>query len=553
MNYATTLASLVLFALPVFGQVEEGSVYSIGSVTQGYEAHLGLDLDVSGDRAIARSRERLGDQYDAGVVYFLKLEDGRWEVEQLVSELPGGLSNFQIVAHLAIDGHSAAVAAQTQVSPGIWEYQLYMFEYSEANGWELTVELEVPRIDGFKLVGHLDLEGDILIMQARETIVSFERRNGVWRRIGNIYPDIAPFLNFVSFTWPSKPVIYGGKVYTRYRALNLGPQSPQVHVFSRLGGRWTVSEIFTVPFEAYSPYSSTGLIYAADVDGEWYMSCALDSCAGCLPYVTVYKRRPTDGRFEYHSRLGPNSSFPTTPHTGDQFGASIDIESGRVVIGAPLSGNVSQRPVGRAYVFEYDAVQDAWIETRVLVDQRLMVPSATTYGSFGWNVALHDGGIIASNYLGMTDNGELNSTGSLHFFPDAVGTTSCQGTLSPQSEQVSLSIDGSTTPSAGGIRLTGSGLPPFSPLIVLASTQPAAINLPGGSGEQFCTGSPRLQTGGFQLALGDGTFETGYDLSESPFGTFSAGETLHFQLWFRTPTSWGQSIGLSNAVSFKLN
>jgi hypothetical protein len=114
-----------------------------------------------------------------------------------------------------------------------------------------------------------------------------------------------------------------------------------------------------------------------------------------------------------------------------------------------------------------------------------------------------------------------------------------------------LEVNGSPSTTLGGIRLKATALPPSAFWFVLASTESAAVNLPGGSGEQICVGGPRLATGGARLAGPDGSGEVGYNFHDTPLNTVNAGETLHFQLWFRTPASTGQGVGLSNAVSLQ--
>ncbi len=89
-----------------------------------------------------------------------------------------------------------------------------------------------------------------------------------------------------------------------------------------------------------------------------------------------------DGWVLAHKLLGADTTF------GHRFGSAVDLQGGRVVIGAPsVSG--AGNDTGAAYVFEYTGPFLGWLQLAQLTD-----PQGTENSRFGNRVAIHGGQIV---------------------------------------------------------------------------------------------------------------------------------------------------------------
>ena len=503
-------------------------------------------LAVDGDCAVVTAHQTPAGSNISHTIYFLKLEDGRWSVESTSVHLPGGGATISL-RHAVIEG-DVVVAVGTFIEAGVDPFQLlYTFHRKDGGGWEFESSMRVPRVLGYNSATGVRLKGGLLTFSNRHRLMTYERVNGAWERRpdANLNPSLAgspdPFFLRRQTRSEDELLVWVDSSVSP----TLGWQR-----YTRRNNRWSFSQAIgnpQPPQAGVTYYPSDG----SDVDAGWFMYGAHPKNAG-VGLVIVMKENAVTGDYEYHSTLQPANSIPGGANGRDQFGASLDLDGvrGRLIVGASKSGRPIGGIAGRAYLYEYNEATDSWDQIERISYSGNTQHTPDTYIDFGRHVALWGNGALVSSPVAPGDDGTV-AVGRLHVFEDSFGTSFCAGTATPSAPEAELSVSGSNVlPHAGGL-LGGDGLPPQAPFTVLLSSSSASVPLPGGSGESFCVGGPRTNTGGLRISEADGSAVVGFDLNDPGLAGALVGDHRYVQVWFQMPPSTGQPVGLTNAIDVR--
>ncbi len=481
-------------------------------------------------------------------VYFLALENGRWEIEATSGDLPGASSPIGLT-DIVLEGDLAVVTGfASPLGVGFYQY-LYTFHRTDGGGWEYESIRRVPGVEGFVAVVELRLMDGLLTFSNREKIFTYERVGGAWERRPNA--NINP-------TTVGAPDVFSHSLSTRgedelmiWTDLISGSVDGW-HLYRWAGKRWLYSQSIgnVQPPNLSGNYIPNG---GRDIDGEWLMYGAHPEFSG-VGVVIVMKKDVVTGQYEYHSTLKPASSIPGGADARDQFGASLDLDGarGRLIVGASESGRPIGGIAGRAYLYDYDEATDSWEQIERISYSWNTQHTPDTYITFGHGVALWGNGALVSSPLAPSDDG-TEAVGRLHVFEDSFGTSYCPGTVSPSGLAAELTVSGSNVLPDAGLQLRAEGLPSLTPFAVLLSGSSASVALPGGNGEAICIGGPRINTGGLRTSAADGTAVVGFDLDDAGLSGVVVGDRRYAQVWFRMPASAGQPVGLTNAVDVQFD
>ena len=135
-----------------------------------------------------------------------------------------------------------------------------------------------------------------------------------------------------------------------------------------------------------------------------------------------------------------------------------------------------------------------------------------------------------------------------------LGSVFCSSTANSTGEEATLSVSGSRSATANRMTLTADRLPPNEFGFFLVADQPGFVANPGGSDGNLCLGGAigrYNQLSEIQFSGLERIIRLDLDLPDTPTPTgptsIMAGQTWHFQAWFRDNTG-GPSSNFSEAV-----
>jgi hypothetical protein len=186
-----------------------------------------------------------------------------------------------------------------------------------------------------------------------------------------------------------------------------------VYVFERTGAWWAEPQMIRAhPGQGGNFGHSLALDSDTLVVGaEWRGHSGLQAAGG----VSVFTR--IDGSWVFEQDLIAND-----PVEEDQFGASVAIQDGLIVMGAPQNDDDLNENRGAAYVFARS--DDGWLQ-----QQKLVPGNAFPWLRFGWSVALSGDNLLIGVPWDTPDG--LPQAGSVHLFRRSGDTWIASGVLSP--------------------------------------------------------------------------------------------------------------------------
>lgn len=454
-------------------------------------------LSLRGNTAILTDRGHFfpgGGSTDRQVFIF-EFDGVTWTHTQVLESFPAsyGVANpgFFGHNHCIVGDDTIAVTGQLQVGPMRTEAVIYIFERGPS-GWVGTQVLHEPppnfnmgwAADGLKadetqIVGS-DYRGAFRVIEKNE--------QGLWEPAGGA---LSPNQYAASFQTAAAAIAIEGDLVAMGMPMEhmIGfPTMPHVgvvQVFRRIAGVWT-----------------------------W--EAELSASDGVLNYQAAFQT-----------------------YYNDQFGISVDIDQGRILVGAyqalTLPGGYPQGNVhgslgqGQAYVFEH--VNGSWQET-----YRLRRADTGQWDKLGWAVQLQGSTAVVSA-PGATSNGVARS-GAVHVFNLPMGHTACQGLVNSTGESATLDAVGWADIALGDLSLEVNSLPPGQTTLFLAARQVGFVQ-PAGSQGVFCLGGAFARfnrAGEFGPADSSGRREFTVpttDIPINPSTPMLSGETWVFQCWYR--------------------
>ncbi len=285
---------------------------------------FGWDVAVSGD--VILSATRRGDTFAAngGDVVVFRYDGSAWVEEDILT--PSDLVVADYGFSLDVDGDVAAVGAPFHTDVVANDGAVYVYRFNGAD-WVEEDLLTVPGLSVQALFGQdIAIDGDRMLASA--------------------------------FNADDSTSSQAGKLY----------------IFDYDGSHWTQ----TAELQSNESNSIANLGVSVDLEGEWAVGGApldntLQAGAGA---ALVYRFDGTNWNF--HSKL--------TASDGQGFflfGSAVALSGNRLLVTAdnwfPPGGDAT----GKAYVFEYDEINDEWVEMDGFVPANM-----TTGGAFGHAAAM---------------------------------------------------------------------------------------------------------------------------------------------------------------------
>jgi hypothetical protein len=163
-------------------------------------------------------------------------------------------------------------------------------------------------------------------------------------------------------------------------------------VYELSNGVWSGAQKIQTPAGRIFQSRDFGIV----IDGDWIARCSQTGTGvNTIEDVAVWKK--TSGTWNFHSSVKPNNPqllYSVGGIKGDNWGVSIDIRDGYLLIGA---GDRGDNYEGAAELFEYDGVSDEWLHLQTFM------PSLLNEALSGESVALGPAGIV---FIGCSNYGD---------------------------------------------------------------------------------------------------------------------------------------------------
>jgi len=396
MKQLITLALLVLVSAPSMAQ-EAHPDQTIPPLVENPNPNFGTSVDIDGDRAvIGASGSWVSGPLGGAAHVFERSLNGAWnEVQELV---PTTASSFTFSgSSVAIEGDWLAMSSIANNSGSVT-----MYERQTSGVWQESTTLFPPVLPCLLFGQSIDIDGNRMVIASQRNdlatlgfVAVYERPSvGIWQLDSVVQPNSSSF-QLDSIDLEGDRFVIGASKHSS--------ASGELIVFERdTSGTW----IEVAHVQAANPVPDAHLGASVELEGDLIIAGAphhpqdVSAPAGT---AHVFERRSNGTWSEVHVLVGSPSV------TGDRFGRAMDLEGGRLVVGAPES-NLAALLGGAVHVFERDP-SGAFRHSITVVRQvaGLSDRLGNTRG-----VALDGSRVLASAFKGGTGVVEAFDIGSLY-------------------------------------------------------------------------------------------------------------------------------------------
>ncbi|MEM6675129.1 MAG: hypothetical protein AAF726_19925 [Planctomycetota bacterium] len=491
---------------------------------EGFDRLGGSAVSLSDDWIVAGLPERDSGFGNQGVAYAWArpVDAGGIGVAPIEISCPDPAAGARFGFDLDLDGANLAVTQRR--SPSMQNGGVVHLYSSTGSTW--TLDDTVADASGFASSGFgwsVSRNGDVLAVGAPFTFVNGQSRGAVqvFRRSAQgawVLEDTLTASDGAMQDEFGKSIAIDGDVVV----VGAARKSPSgaAYAFERVQGNWVETGRFAV--DPGSGDVSLGV--AVDVDGDRAVVGAQRNNVTGAAYVF----RRSGGTWVQEQRLQPSSLESTS-----NFGIGVDLAGDTLAVGA-YSDSAAGALSGTTFGFTRSG--GTWTPTSRFVRTE---GTATSFGT----VALTDGqGRFVSGAPADGLLGGVTAAGALfvHDARDEIGTAYCSAAPNSTGRTGVISAWGRLSAAANEIELVSFDLPRNAFGYFLASRASGFVTQPGGSEGNLCLGGAiGRYVGAGQIANSGatGSFSLPIDLTVIPQPNGPepavAGETWHFQTWFR--------------------
>ncbi|MEX0938203.1 MAG: alkaline phosphatase family protein [Pirellulales bacterium] len=340
----------------------------------------GFSNDMDGNLAVVGATGADANGSGSGAAYILEFIDGGWQ--QVAKLTPDdGLAGDAFGWSVAIDGQRVLVSAPRTDTAGSNSGSVYVFELVEGV-WQQTAKLESLDAAGNDLFGYsVALEGNRALVGALSSggtgaAYIFEGGGGTWSQVKKLVAGDAEANDRLG----SSVDLQGDlAVAGAFQTDTTGA----AYIFERSGADWTQIDKLTANDAAGLDRFGASI----SIDGDWLaIGASEDDDRGSSSGAVYLFQRSGPESWEQMRKLVPNDSA-----AGDRFGNSLDLQGGRLLVGAILHSDGATGS-GAAYLFEQ--MPAGWM----LVD-KLTADDAGGSDRLGQSVALDGDRFMAGAYF----------------------------------------------------------------------------------------------------------------------------------------------------------
>lgn len=331
-------------------------------------------------------------QGETGAAYLTQYINGSWPQQSII---PSGLqSGYDFGAAIAVSEDYLFISAPYSFNSDSSRGAVYVYKRSGLD-WSLSQELFLTGSgDGRSMA----VDGNTLVVSGNEEILIYELDDEVWELVQLIAsPNAALTTGFIENIAISGDLIAAGN--TKY---NGEPFSGCVEVYRRTSGTWVYEDILVSSLDG--PSGSTYDSFAngngsiAIVGDEILVGAYRDAeLWEGVPTGAVY-RFTYDTDWSFAEKIFPDA---TTAKSFGEFGISLSYSNDILAVGAP--GENSANKTGGVSIYHRSGSD--WLSADYLSVDPASVAGANTSEDFGSSVALVDGVLVVGAERGYDDEG----------------------------------------------------------------------------------------------------------------------------------------------------
>lgn len=487
-----------------------------------HNGQFGGRLALDGDHLAVGSVQADLVGTDSGAVWIFERVGTDWSFVQVLS--PPGLGPGDRLGSVALSGDTLVLGAFGAGVGG----EVYVYERVGGAWGLLQVLTSATAGVGGAFGADLALQGDTLVVgsqveayggsTAAGVVHVFERVGGAFvhaQRLGSSAPSNAEFLG-VSVAVDGDVIAAGAN----FGATATG-RAGSVTVFERIGGAW----------------AEAARLDSSDGEDQQNFGVSVSLRDGLLL---------AGARFDGPGRAGAGYLFERGPQgwaeaaklvpagaaSHDAFGFATELGDGRALLGGESGDSV----VG------FERVAGQWIQTLAFGADGL--PDGSRFGA---SLALDGGRVLVGAPAADPGCAACNSGGAYLFELSGYGFEFCQASPNSTGQGARLEALGSLAPAAGGLTLCVSGCPPNVPGMFVASSTPARIPFADGTLclSPFAPGLVRLGDPTFTDLGGTAQHDVDPGMLAGPS---LAGARWYFQHWFRDTDAGATGSNLSGGL-----
>jgi hypothetical protein len=354
------------------------------------EDHFGSGLALQGNTLVVGAMDDPALGSSAGAAYCFELQGGEWVLQ---AELFGSntKANDWFGSAVALDGDTLAIAGEHDNEPGAQGGSVYVF-VRQGGAWVEQAHLTPGDWDPFDHFGaSLALEGDRLVIGATEpgwpsfgyqgpgVVYVFERSGTTWTQTARLHAQDGDDYDHLG----NSLALQGDTIVAAAPGEDAGAlNSGAVYVFTFDGSAWSQ----VAKLKSGDPSSSQTFGYDVALQGTTLVIGASEDSAALAFGGAAYVFEGAGASWTQVEKLVPAdlASF-------DHFGASVDVDGDRLVVGAN-EADAAGTDSGATYVFR--RFGGAWHELSKLVPEGNQAED-----ELGRNVAIEGQRVVTASLL----------------------------------------------------------------------------------------------------------------------------------------------------------
>ncbi len=413
----------------------------------------GTDVSLSNNKVLIGANETDENFNASGSAYVYAHDGSMWVETKLLA--PDAALADRFGTSVSIENNRIVVGARDGEITGSATGSAYIYDFnSTLTIWEFTQEISADDITTNNFfASSLGLSGDKVIVGnfndsnngSQSGAVYVFDLNGTWQQSQKIVTQGAVEDNFgYAISLDGNRALIGAPLDD-----DNGSDAGAAYIFDFVNGQWSspvklLSSVTDINFgmsvdlsgdraiigSNRIAFESTGSAYIFDFNGTtWTETVILDSASLNDEFgysVSLSGDRALVGAY-FDSENGVKSGtvyvyelngtwqltdklIPSDGQLDDIFGFSVNLFADRAIVGAYTKDDTISgfSRAGAAYIYDYDAVNDLWIETK------LEIPNPSTNGFFGRSVDLENNRAVvgASNGRGLNNS----TTGTAYIY-----------------------------------------------------------------------------------------------------------------------------------------
>ncbi len=357
-------------------------------------------IALSGDKLIVGNFNDSDNGSQSGAAYVFEL-NGTWQQTQKV--VTQGAVGDDFGYSITLDGNRALIGAPLDGENGLNTGAAYIFDY--VNGqWLAPIKLLASDLST-NFGSSVDLEGDNAIIAANEVNTLSQGKVYFFNYDGTSWNEVALFESVINVNdeFASSVSLSGDKALVGASSdTENGIKSGTTYIYEKITGSWQfVDKLIPSDGEIFDDFGYTVSLFGnRAIVGARNEDDGINSTSAAGAAYIYDYDAINDLWLETKLQI-------SNPIANGRFGTSVDLKNNRAIVGASGERGFNNLSTGAAYVFDYDANTDAWNSTRIFASD------GSSQDNFGVSVSLDANRLLIGNHL--DDDTDTNAGAAYQF------------------------------------------------------------------------------------------------------------------------------------------